>query len=163
MPESESLRTYWWKDTKTNVSKTLFGIIRYLDQNQAYVQQNNLRHLRLYGNMNVIGLSTHTYAQNQNINSPYDRVTLNVVQSCCDTVTQKIAKNKPKPMFLTEGGDWEMQEKAKLLDKYMVGQFYAMDLYAKGVRSFLDASVFGTGALKFFVQDGKICSERVLS
>lgn len=159
--ENESLRTYWWKEKKENLNETLFGIVRHLDQNQSYVQQNNLRHLRLYGNLNVLGLSTHTYSQNQNVNSPFDRVTLNVVQSCCDTVTQKIAKNKPKPTFLTQGGDWTLQKKAKLLDKYAMGQFYALDLYKKGVRAFLDASVFGTGALKIYKANSKICAERV--
>jgi len=161
--QNESLRTYWWKESTEKLHETLFGIIRYLDQSQNYVQQNNLRHLRLYGNLNVLGLSSHTYAQNQTINAPYDRVTLNVVQSCCDTVTQKIAKNKPKPTFLTSGGDWTMQKKAKLLDKYVMGQFDALDLYKKGLRSFQDSSVFGTGAVKLYIDwdNKKICADRV--
>ena len=159
--DNESLKTYWWKADKGALNETLFGIVRHLDQNQAYVQQNNLRNLRLYGNLNVLGLSAHTYSQNQNVNSPFDRVTLNVVQSCCDTVTQKIAKNKPKPTFLTQGGDFTLQRRAKLLDKYVMGQFYALDLYKKGVRSFLDAAVFGTGAIKLYKDQGKICAERI--
>lgn len=159
--ENESLRTYWWKEDKKKLHETIFGIIRHLDTNQSYVQQSNLRHLRLYGNLNVLGLSTHTYAQNQTINSPFDRVTLNVIQSCCDTVTQKIAKNKPKPTFLTQGGDWTMQKKAKLLDKFMQGQFYGLDLYKKGVRVFLDATVFGTGALKIYKEGGEVKAERI--
>jgi len=161
--QNEALRTYWWKESNDKLHETLFGIIRYLDQNQAYVQQNNLRHLRLYGNLNVLGLSSHTYSQNQTINAPYDRVTLNVVQSCCDTITQKIAKNKPKPTFLTSGGDWTMQKRAKLLDKYIQGQFDALDLYKKGVRSFQDSSVFGTGAVKLYIDwdNKKICADRI--
>jgi hypothetical protein len=161
--ENESLQTYWWKASEGKLHETIFGIVRYLDQNQNYVQQSNLRHLRLYGNLNVLGLSAYTYSQNQSLNSNFDRITLNVVQSCCDTVTQKIAKNKPKPTFLTQGGDWTLQKKAKLLDKYVQGQFYALDMYKLGVRAFLDAAVFGTGAIKIYADhdEMKICAERV--
>lgn len=159
--ENESLRTYWWKESKSKLNETLFGILRHLDQNQSYIREANLRHLRLYGNLNVLGLSSHTYSQNQSVGSVYDRVTLNVIQSCCDTVTQKIAKNKPKPTFLTSGGDWTLQKKAKLLDKYVVGQFSALDMYAKGQRTFLGSRIFGTGAVKFYKKDGKICAEQV--
>lgn len=161
--DNESLRTYWWKEPDSKLHETLFGIIRYLDQNQNYVQQNNLRHLRLYGNLNVLGLSASTYSQNQSVNSPFDRVTLNVVQSCCDTVTQKIAKNKPKPTFLTSGGDWTQQKKAKLLDKYVMGQFYALDLYKKGVKAFQSSTVFGTGAVKLYIDwdQEKICADNI--
>ncbi|NJL22075.1 MAG: hypothetical protein HC895_16685, partial [Leptolyngbyaceae cyanobacterium SM1_3_5] len=90
-----------------------------------------------------------------------DKITLNVIQSCCDTVTQKIAKNKPKPTFLTSGGDWTMQKRAKLLDKYVVGQFYALNLYKKGLKAFHGSTIFGTGAVKFYKADGKVCAENV--
>lgn len=161
--KNESLRTYWWNANKGKLHELLFGIIRHLDQTQNYVQQANLKHLRLYGNLNVLGLSASTYTQNQSLNTQNDRVTLNVVQSCCDTVTQKIGKNKPKPTFLTQGGDWTMQKKAKLLDKYVQGQFYALDLYKKGVRAILDAAIFGTAEVKFYIDwnQKKICAERV--
>jgi hypothetical protein len=161
--ENESLRTYWWKDSKEKLNEKLFGIVRHLDQTQNYVQQSNIRHLRLYGNVNVLGLSAHTYSQNQNINTPFDRITLNIVKSCCDTATQKIAKNKPKPTFLTQGGDWTLKKRAKMLDQYVQGQFYAMDMYKLGVRAFLDATVFGTGAIKIYpdFENMKISAERV--
>lgn len=161
--QQESLRTYWWNAKKVELHEILFGIIRHLDQTQNYVQQANLKHLRLYGNLNVLGLSQSTYTQNQSLNTQNDRVTLNVVQSCCDTVTQKVGKNKPKPTFLTQGGDWTMQKKAKLLDKYIQGQFYSLDLYRKGVFALLDATIFGTAEVKFYIDwsQKKICAERV--
>lgn len=158
MAENESLATYWWKESKENVHETLFSIVRFLDQNQSYIKESNLRHMRLYGNVNALGLSAHTYAQSQS--SAFDRVTLNVIQSMCDTVTNKIAKNKPKPTFLTDDGNWTMKEKAKLLDKFVLGQFYATDFYAKAQRGFLDGAVFGTGPLKIYRERNKICVER---
>lgn len=159
--ENESLRTYWWKEDKSKLHETLFGILRHLDQNQAYIQQANLRNLRLYGNLNVLGLSATTYSQNQVSINPVDRITLNVVQSCCDTVTQKIAKNKPKATFLTEGGDFTLQKKAKLLDKYVMGQFNALGYYALANKAFMSGSIFGTGSIKFYKANGKINAEWV--
>ena len=107
MAENEQFAKYWWEEPKTTVHETLFSILRFLDQNQGYRREMDLRHIRLYGNLNVLGLSAYTYAKSDFAggSSQVDRVTLNVVQSCCDTATQKIAKNKPKPTFLTEGGN----------------------------------------------------------
>jgi hypothetical protein len=91
-----------------------------------------------------------------------NRVTLNVIKSCIDTAQSKIAKNKPKPTFLTSGGDYSQQKKAKKLDKFILGTFYANDLYHVGHQVFVDACIFGTGALKIFEDDNQIKVERTI-
>ena len=45
-----------------------------------------------------------------------------------DTIVSKVTKNKPKPTFLTDGGDWDLQQKAKKLTKYCEGIFYSTNL-----------------------------------
>jgi hypothetical protein len=159
--EDQGMMSYWWEIGKSDVNKVLFGVVRFLDQNQGYRQQANIRHMRLYGNLNVLGLTANTYSQTNALNSPFDRISLNIIQSCCDTVTNKIAKNKPKPTFLTSGGDYTLKKKAKNLDKFVQGQFYALDFFPKAQMVFRDACVFGTGALKIYREDDKICAERV--
>jgi len=160
LSQNESLSTYWWNEDRNKVHEILFGILRFLDQNQKYIEERNKRAWRLYGNVNTLGLSSHSYMRESGQSSQTDRVTLNIVQSMCDTVTQKIAKNKPRPMFLTEEGDREMRNKADLLNKFVEGQFYATNIYGESPKVFRDSTIFGTGALKIYRQGSEIKCER---
>jgi hypothetical protein len=78
-----------------------------------------------------------------------------------DTVTAKITKNKPKPTFLTEAGDFSLQQKAKLLTQFTYGQFHATNFYRHAAQAFRDSCIFGTGTVKIFHRNGKMCAERV--
>lgn len=94
-------------------------------------------------------------------------VSFNAVKCVADAFTAKITKEKPKVSFVTEGGDWELQEKAKGLEKFIEGQFYEADLYDLGPQVVLDGGgIFGTGILHLCIEgkgkDARILPERVL-
>jgi len=151
---------YWWKE-KRDYQNEIFPYLKRLDSEQGYRGELNMRWMRMYGNYDVVGLQNWNYARVETASSIQNRVTLNVVQSMIDTVHSKITKNKPKPLFLTDGGDWSAQRKAKKLNKFVEGQFYMTNLYEKTAQGFLDSCIFGTGAVKIYRQGNKICSERV--
>jgi hypothetical protein len=138
---------YWWQESKEKANETIFGVVRHLDKVQAYRTQKNLRNMRLYGNAHVAGLAFFNYSDS---GSQSDRLTYNIIQSACDTVHQKIAKNKPKPTFLTKGGDRAKKQMAKKLEKFVLGQFYGAGVYEKAPDIFLDALIFGTGLPKLY-------------
>ena len=149
----------WWnsnKDAHEGVMERYEAIV----ENQSFRKDQNLQNLRLYGNYYNSGLSHTTYARAKSTSMRH-RVTLNVIQSMCDTVTAKIAKNRPKATFLTSDGDYRMQRKAKLLDKFCEGQFYATKIYDVAPRVFMDACVFGTGAMKIYEGQDQIEVERI--
>src|SRR5690606_11993481 len=75
---------------------------------------------------------------------------LNVARNMTDAVQAKIAKNKPKPTFLTEGADFSLQQKARRLDQFTWGLFYKNDVHALMRRMFRDGEVFGTGVCKVY-------------
>lgn len=91
-----------------------------------------------------------------------DRLTYNIVQSCIDTLTARIAQNKPKPMFLTSAGDSKLQRKAKKLDSFCYGLFYENGVYQAAPKAFRDACIFGEGILHCYQEQGKVKYERVL-
>lgn len=91
-----------------------------------------------------------------------DRLTYNIVQSCIDTLSSRIAQNKPKPMFLTQAGDSKVQRKAKKLDAFCYGLFYENNFYQMAPKIFRDACVFGEGILHVFSEGGRVKHERVL-
>lgn len=160
---SRPYQNKWWA-SKEDMSRNIFAVVKYIDLNQQYRTKDNLLYARMYSNTEILGLTSSTYARQNSTNLPNSRLTLNVVKSCVDTVTSKIAQSKPRPLFLTEKGDYSLKRKAKLLTQYLDGIFDELHLYHEGQKVFRDACVFGTGALKIYIDpsDYSIKAERVL-
>lgn len=150
---------YWYKASK-DLHSDVFAYIKQLDQEQGYRQGDNLKHMRLYGNYEFTGIQAFNYTRAEPSTSTVNRITLNVVQSMVDTVVSKIGKNKPRPYFLTDGGDFTLQQKAEKLTQFVEGQFYSCDFYEKAQQAFKDACIFGTGAVKIYREGDKIKAER---
>jgi hypothetical protein len=148
MDQSKAPQGYWWEQAQGKKHDTLFGIAKFLSQNQSYRREMNLRHLRLYGNVNTLGMSAYNYATSSASN--VDKLTYNLIQSVVDTLTNKIAKSQPKPTFLTSDGNYKQKRKAKKLSRFSLGQFHATKLYEKAPEIFRHASIFGTGAAKVY-------------
>lgn len=151
----------WWKSSKSDTYQEIFAHVKHVDKQQSYRSTDNLRNARLYGNYEILGLDAYSYSKTDSTYNTTHRVTLNIIQSMIDTVVSKITKNKPRPTFLTEGGNWTLQQKAKKLTKFVDGTFSATDFYKKASLAFLDACIFGTGAIKIFEAEGEIQCERV--
>lgn len=153
---------YWFETRKGEAHTELIPLLNYLNDNQRHVEVSALRHARLYGNLDM-GFGPYRYNRSASTGTGAiaNRLTFNVVKSCVDTLTAQIAKNKPRPLFLTTGGDSGQQQRAKLLTKFTDAVFYANDAYKLGQQVFKDAAVFGTGIVAVFRRGSKIVFERV--
>lgn len=149
-----------WFKKKDKAHETVFAYVKELDTTQAHIQNDNIRNMRLYGNHEYVGLGASKTAMTENV-SVQNRVTLNIVQSMVDTAVSKITKQKPRPYFLTDDGDFTLKRKAEKLTKFSEGQFYATSFYELAAEAFRDAGILGTGAIKIFIEDNKIKAERV--
>ena len=87
--------------------------------------------------------------------------TWNLAYSIVDSLVNRIGKNRPRPLPVPSGGDYLVRRQAKQLERFIVGQFMAMELYDISPEVFRDALIDGAGGLKFKVEDGKIKCERV--
>lgn len=83
------------------------------------------------------------------------RPTLNGIQAVIEAVAAKIAKNKPRPLMLTEGGNWSLQRKAKQLTKFTDGLHRANGVHKTGRTVFRDAGAFGTGIFLPYEDTGR--------
>lgn len=153
----KSTDVYWWKEDAERIYQTISNYVSFLEKNQPYQVQDDKRHLKLYGNNDIFSLRPRAYSHTRS-----DRLKVNVVKSICDTATAKIAKNKVKPTFLTSGGDWSMQNKAKKLEKFALGQMYGAGFWEKAQAAFKDCTVMGTGVLKIYREGKDIYIDRVL-
>lgn len=153
----------WWLSKDSEIHQSVLPIIVALGQYDSKRQTQYQISTRLYGNANLMGLNGLSYSKIMSVqNTLKDRISYNVVQSCIDTITSKIAKNKPKPLFLTSGGDYKIQRRAKKLDKFVEGTFYENNAYELGKEIFRDGCVFGDGLCHVYEHNGRVKYERVL-
>lgn len=150
----------WWLEPENRAHLRVTAVVQEIRQNQEYRKVDDLLNASLYGNLPVIGFGYGSFARKP---LATERLSLNVVRNMVGAVTSKIAsKNKPKPTFLTEGGNYDLAEKAQKLEKFVGGVFYESGVYAQLANCFRDACVYGTGCLKIWDCDGRVDVERVI-
>ena len=159
----------WWivqkEDRAAAVSNVVLSLIRFDSVRQSQYQLN----AKLYGNVDYVTINSLTRNSVPGSGKAIDvpvargRSQFNIVQSGIDTLVSKQAKNKPKPLFLTSGGDWKTQRKAKKLDKFVDGIFYENDVYSLNNEIRRDAYVFGDGLVQVFPLHGRVKFERVMA
>ncbi len=151
----------WWQVSQEEAHLGVWSVVNTIEKSQNYRRTLNIRYARLYNNLELFGFASYRGDRGVSPVRDENKLTYNIIKSCVDTAASKIAKNKPKPQFLTDGGNWSQQERAKLLTKYIEGIFYDSNVYEEAQRMFIDACVFGLGALKVFTEGNKIKVERI--
>lgn len=165
------VHTRWWKQEGAGLATEVVSICDALESDYGGRRQRALQSLRLYENRVLKGLYAGAYSQ-ANVASDtakeVDDLVFPLYKSLVHTAQAKIAgKQKPRPMFLTNGGDWKAQRRAKKLDKfveavlhqpqgrYLNGWQLALDVY-------IDCLVWGVGVIKVFpdIEEERICLER---
>jgi hypothetical protein len=152
----------WWAESDTEAGVNAYLVAQQIKENQSGRAGNNLRYARLYKNLEMLGLQAGTYSRATAGQALESRVTFNVIRQCIDTACNKIAKNRPRPIFLTSGGDYQMKKKAKNLTKFCDGLFDLGKVYKKAQKVFTDAMVFGLGVMHVYQEYGAIKFERVM-
>jgi hypothetical protein len=156
-------RRWWGLDADDGLlSSTINAIVGNIRDRSSALETQRQISARLYGNLPVMGPSGITLSRSTVQTSSKDRITYNIVQSCIDTAVAKISKNKPKPYFLTSGGNYRERRKAKKLNRFVDGLFYECGAKSMAPCAFRDAAVFGDGIVHVFARDGRVVWERVL-
>ncbi len=154
----ETAGNAWWTLEGSRLADSVTAVIAQLMEHQVERRRQMLACARLYGNMPLTGLNGLV---------PYrgrygaDRAAYNALQIAVDTFVAKVRKNRPRPFFLTDGGDWKLQRKAKRLNRFIDGVFYDAKQHAIGPNIARDGAVFGTGAEHVFARNERVCFERV--
>lgn len=106
---------------------------------------------RLYGSpsneVNALGggktdtLSTTGYQATER------RLSVPLCASVIDTLSSKLASDRPRPFFCTSGGTAKSMESAKHLQAFGDSSIYETDLYTKAMLAFKDCGIYGDGFL----------------
>lgn len=154
----------WWTLDEKEMAGALAATLSFIHQHQSMRIEQLTVSTRLYGNTNAYNLlgSAITRASSVNSNPMSSRVSFNLCNSVVDTLVAKMAKNKVVPTFVTNGGDWSMQKKAKQLTKFTQGVDYEHHIHELTINGFRDSAVWGDGFLHVFNNDGRLAIEREL-
>ena len=155
-------------DPPEDVFKGVFAVCEDILTNLATRRRMNYFFAALYNDTGA------AFMASRNMNLYYNRtaldgnamlnssMSLNAMQNCIDTATAMIAKNKPKPQFMTDGStDYTEKVRGQRLTKYVSGVFDEANVYDRAQDIFTDACIYGTGAIKLIAEDGKIRCENL--
>lgn len=160
----EAVNFRWWKVEESQMAQAIAATIKFIRQHQGSRIEQLTLSTRLYGTNNVYNLmgTAFTRASSVNSNPTSQRISYNICESIIDTLESKMAKNKVIPTYVTNGGVWDIQKKAKDLTKFTQGVFYQENVHKKSIHCWKDAAIWGDGFIYIYEENNKVCMERVL-
>lgn len=152
----------WWALDEKDMAQGISATVKFIQRHQGPRLEQLTVSTRLYGMTQVYSLmgTAFTRASTVNTNPTSQRISFNICESIIDTLESKMAKNKVIPTFITNGGVWDMQKKAKDLTKFTQGLFYGENIHKKSIHAWSDAAVWGDGFIHIFNKEGKVAFER---
>ena len=153
---SERVDVRWYLQEGKEAADSLQHLLTEVRRRNAPRRQEMIRLSQLYGtDMSVWGGKEDIFSEDSTT------LSFNQLKNVIDTHLAKIVRNRPMPSFLTDGGNYEQQRKAKSLTKFMAGVFDQTDFYAVASGAVLDSLICGVGVLHHYHQDGELVAERV--
>lgn len=151
------------------------GSAKSLQSDQSARARRALLDLRIYESRNVLAQHFSDWSMTnpdlsiEGDGDDYDDLVLNKARAACHSIQAKLAgRQKPKPQFLTSGAEWSLKRRAQRLDKFVEGTLHQQqgqyaDSWELAQDVLLDCAIWGTGAIKVFPGDERICHERVFA
>lgn len=154
----------WWnaQNDKDLCFQTI-STANYLQKTQQYRIRGASIFSRIYSGKGLMNYALNSKVLDTSNQLPVRRPTMNVSQSCVDTLVSRITQNSPRPMYLTDKGNWQQRRLAENLDQFIAGEFYRAKAYEKSGMALRDGCVFGDGFIKVFEQNKKVALERTLT
>lgn len=153
----------WWKLDEQEIPAAVIATVKEIQLQQSSREERLREATIMSGNTayySVLGGALGRSIANRS-NSTTPRMSFNVIQSCQDTLTAKMAKNKVIPTYVTNGGIWKYQKKAKQLSKFAQGLGYQLGLHEICINGFSDCSTWGDAFTHPYNRFGKVAIDRV--
>lgn len=154
---------WWLAQSDKELCDQLLSTTAYLDRvNQTRVRKASI-FTRLFSGKPLYNYMASNSTLDTSNQLPIGRPTANVCYSCVDTLVSRISQDRPKPVFLTDGGHYKERKMAKEANAFIQGEFFRTKAYDKAALAMRDACVLGDGLIKVFPRDNKVNLERTLS
>jgi hypothetical protein len=153
----------WWKaQTDEELVTQVLSTTEYLKRTNL----NRIRQASVYARL-FSGKPLYNYlAANASLDSsnqlPIGRPTANICYSCTSTLVSRISQDRPKPVFLTDGGHYKERKLAKEANAFIQGELFRTKAYELTALQLRDACVLGDGFIKVYAKDNRVCLDRTL-
>lgn len=153
----------WWNKSGKDCAGAIKSTVEMLMQAQTARMRQQVINSRLYGAQSTSPALGTAYSRASSTTSTASgtRLTYNGVQENIDTQVARTGETKARPYFLTNGGNYKQQRKAKKLNQFIEGDFYETKAYDVGLEAFRDGLIQGDGFVFCFARGGKLQKERV--
>jgi hypothetical protein len=144
---------WWLKEREDDRASILESTTEEIWKQLANIRQEMFRYGNLYENMPMAWMSSRVLRRRSVSAALAPKLSLNVCKSVVDTYGALITKDKPKVSFVTDRGDWCLQRKAKLLERFTHGIMVAADLYGLAPQIVADSAKFPFGVVKIYAEE----------
>lgn len=141
----------WWtlpSETETHrkaIASAAIATAKAIAKDLRPRREEMLHHMRLYKGRYDLRYGSYTADM---------QPSYNITRSIIDTAQSLVVSSKPRPMFLTSDGGWELKQRAKLRARIIDGQFDIAGVDALRHQWFLDGAIVGVGILAPYIDPG---------
>lgn len=139
------METPWFQADEGERHRLLVKQIRELDNHQFGLRDRDLAHGYAY-DPTVRLMGTEMLVQDQLYDPPIE----NVIRSGIDTMASYLSRDRPRLAVVTDGGDFEMQEAARGIEKVLEAELRRLSVYRARYIQIRDGGVFGSGWTKLY-------------
>lgn len=154
---------WWFAQNDHDLCEQTISTANYLQKTQQYRIKGASIFSRIYSGKGLMNYALNSKILDTSNQLPVRRPTMNVTQSCIDTLVSRVTQNNPKPIFLTDNGDYRERTLSKQLNSFIGGEFYRCKAYSLGEAALRDGCIFGDGLIKVLEKNNKVALERRLS
>jgi len=147
----------WYAKDESILWQHVFGRVRHIKGVQITRRYERFMYQQAYNSRYGPSAMTSLFTPGQR-NQTYGAMVIsaNVIKSCVDTVSARIAKEKPRAFVLPRKGDYRLRKKAQNLTKVLDGAMGSSGLYTNGEDVFRDGGIYGDGYHYIHEVDGVI-------
>lgn len=153
----------WWKVDEDKVHNAVFSTASLMETEQSERRQENALLRTLYRAKgyaaspmgDLMPNFSPLYASGEQVWS------YNLLRTAIETLEARLALGRPKASFVTNGGGWAQQRRARRADRFVYGVMHACGFYKQARLAWRDAAVTDLGVIKGWVENGCIRLQRV--
>lgn len=153
---------WWFAKNDSDLCQQTISTANFLQKTQQYRIRGASIFSRIYSGKGLMNYALNSKILDTSNQLPVRRPTMNVSQSCVDTLVSRLTQSKPRPIFLTEDGNYKERNLSKQLNSFVVGELYRAKAYDLGEMVLRDACIFGDGFLKVYEKNKKVAIERTI-
>jgi hypothetical protein len=139
----------WWESTdEESLADRIIATVDCVDDDNIDRQQRMLDAYCLYGDSSLMRSTSFLDVRS-------DAISQNVIANATDAILAEVTQTKPRPMFVTIGGSWGDQQRAKRLTYYCDAKFQACSVRELAEQAARDAIIAGLGILRPYVDPAR--------